>query len=252
MTQFDRIARLVALLERQGSCAITELATHFAVSEETIRRDVRLLEAEGRAFKVHGGVTLPDGRRETPVLVRMREQAEAKRAVAHRAASLIEDGMTVLIDSGTTSCWLARALTGFSRLTVVTNSLEVAGALLNQAGVRVHLAGGALNADYRAAFDREAVRYARGFAPDATILSMGAIDAARGFLDFDPDEAGFKRALLDVARRVVVVADSSKFVRAGTIHVADFAQVADLVADGAIPDPIVTAAARAGTRLHRA
>jgi DeoR family glycerol-3-phosphate regulon repressor len=172
--------------------------------------------------------------------------------VARRAATLIEDGMTVLIDSGTTSCWVARALADRRRLTIVTNNLEVAGDMLGRDGIRVFLAGGAVNVDYRATFDAEAIRYSRGFSPDATILSMGAIEAKRGFMDFEPDEAAYKRALLDGARRVIVVADAEKFDRAGTVHVADFAQVHDLVTDLPAPPPIAEAAARAGIRLHTA
>jgi len=250
VTQSERIASLVALLEARGSCSITMLADHFAVSEETIRRDVRQLEASGRAYKVHGGVKLPDNRLEAPYRLRMQAQADAKQAVARRAARLIEDGMTVLIDSGTTSCWVARALADRRRLTIVTNNLEVAGDMLGRDGIRVFLAGGAVNVDYRATFDAEAIRYSRCFSPDATILSMGAIEAKRGFMDFEPDEAAYKRALLDGARRVIVVADAEKFDRAGTVHVADFAQVHDLVTDLPAPPVIADAATRAGVRLH--
>lgn len=250
MTQSERIASLVTLLEARGSCSIAMLADHFAVSDETIRRDIRQLETAGRAYKVHGGVKLPDNRLEAPYQLRMQAQSDAKQVAARRAAALIEDGMTVLIDSGTTSCWVARALADRQRLTIVTNNLEVAGEMLGRNGIRVFLAGGAVNVDYRATFDAEAIRYSRQFSPDATILSMGAIDAKRGFMDFEPDEAAYKRALLDDARRIIVVADAQKFDRAGTVHVADFAQVHDLVTDIPAPPAIAAAAARAGTRLH--
>lgn len=249
MTQSDRIKKLVALLEERGSCAIADLANHFGVSEETVRRDIRQLEETGRAFKVHGGVRLPDNQLEAPYRLRMREQSKGKQGIARRAARLVKDGMTVLIDSGTTSFYVARELAPLRRLTIVTNNLAVASELLGRNDHRIFLAGGAVNIDYRATFDAEAVAYTRRFAPDVAILSMGAIEAKRAFLDFEPGEAGYKRAVLDRARRVVVVADAVKFTRHGSVHVADFGAVHDIVTDAPPPPEVAEAAVRGGTRL---
>ena len=250
MIQADRISAILAALDERGSCSISELALRFDVSEETIRRDVRQLEANGSVIKVHGGVTLPAPRLEAPYRKRLREQLEAKRSIARHAAGLVQDGMTVFIDSGTTSFWVAQELGHRKGLTLVTNSVEVAADVLGRSDHRVFLAGGMLNADYRAAFDADAVRMVRGFLPDIAIFSMGAIDAHHGFLDFDPDEAAFKRALLDRARRIVVVADHAKFSRVGTVHVADFGQIHDLVTDLPPPPPLMDAARDRGTAIH--
>ncbi|WP_233503542.1 DeoR/GlpR family DNA-binding transcription regulator [Sphingomonas psychrotolerans] len=250
MIQSTRLATILDLLEERRSCSITELARQFAVSEETIRRDVKQLEASGRVYKVHGGVRLPDNLLEAPYRLRLGENADAKRAIAARAASLVEDGMTVLIDSGTSAFWFARALAQVRGLTIVTNSLEVAQEVLGRNDTRLFLAGGAMNVDYRAGFGAEAIAYSRGFAPDICVLSMGAIEAERGFLDFEPEEAAYKRALLDRPRRVMVLADASKFAREGTVHVAGFEAVDDLVTDRSPPVGIVQAAEGAGTRIH--
>jgi len=250
--QAGRIAAILTLLEEHRSCSIADLAERFAVSEETIRRDVRQLEEAGRAYKVHGGVRLPDNQLETPYRLRVNEQAEAKRAIGRRCAAMVEEGMTILIDSGTTSLWLARALSHHRGLTIVTNSLEVAQEVLGRNNNRLLFAGGAVNVDYRAAFGPEAIAFSRGFAPDLAILSIGAIEARRGFLDFEPDEAAYKRALMDRARRVVMLADAAKFEREGSVHVAGFTDVHDLVADVPPPAGIAAALAAAGTRLHLA
>ncbi|PZQ50967.1 MAG: DeoR/GlpR transcriptional regulator [Novosphingobium pentaromativorans] len=248
--QADRIAGILAALEEQGSSSIASLAERFDVSEETIRRDVRQLEGGGRVIKVHGGVTLPVTRLEAPYRRRLRDQVEAKRAIARCAAGFVEEGMTLFVDSGTTSFWVAQELGHLRDLVLVTNSLEVASEALGRAEHRVFFAGGAMNVDYRSAFDADAVGYVRRFVPDVAVLSMGAIEAERGFLDFDPDEAAFKRAVLDRARRVVVVADHGKFARRGTVHVADFGQVHDLVTEQAPPGPVAAAAGAGGTALH--
>lgn len=250
MTQSERMIQLLDLLKKHGAWSIANLATHFAVSEETIRRDVRQLEGGGRALKVHGGVRLPDSQLEGPYPLRMREQAEAKQAIAHAAAGLIRDGMTVLLDSGSTSFYVARALAPLRRLTIITNNFAIANEVVGSADHRVFFVGGEVNNDYRATFDAAAIAYTRGFVPDAAILSMGAIEAARAFLDFEPAEAAYKRAVLDRARRVVVVADAVKFGRPASVHVADFAEVHDLVTDTAPPTDIAAAARRGGTRVH--
>lgn len=252
MIQADRIAAILSALEERGSCTIADLAERFAVSEETIRRDVRQLEGSAQVVKVHGGVTLPGPRLEAPYRRRLREEVEAKRAIAREVAGLVADNSSVFIDSGSTAYWVARELASLRGLTVVTNSLEVASEMLGNAGQRVFLAGGAMNVDYRAAFDADAIDYVRRFVPDVAVLSIGAIDAERGFLDFDPDEAAFKRAVLDRARRLVVAADATKFVRQGSLHVATFAQVDDLVTDREPPAAVRRAAQEGGTQVRLA
>lgn len=249
-SQNVRFATLLELLAQRGQCSISALAEQFDVSEETIRRDVRQLEQAGRVQKVHGGVCLPGGVLEPPYRQRLRDQADAKQRIAERAVALVQPGMTVMLDSGTTTLWLARALGHVRDLTVITNSVEIAAQVLGHAGQKLYLAGGAVDPDYHAAFGSEAIDYCRQFVPDVTILSMGAIDPVRGFLDFDAGEAAFKRSLLPQARRVVVLCDATKFDRSGFVHVAGFGDVHDLVTDQMPPEEIAAAAAAAGTTIH--
>jgi DeoR family transcriptional regulator, glycerol-3-phosphate regulon repressor len=244
-----RIDRILALLEDQKACSIVALAQELGVSEETIRRDVRRLEEAGRVSKVHGGVRIAGSHLEASYRVRLREAAAAKQAIGAAAAQIVQPGMTVLIDSGTTSFWTARALSHVRGLTIVTNSLDVASDILGQSDHRLFFTGGEVNVDYRAAFDSAAIGYARQFVFDVAVLSIGAIDTRQGFLDFDPDEAAFKRAMLDRSRRTVIVADRSKYDRVGTRHVADFDAIDDLVIDAAPAGPLAAALAQAGTRI---
>lgn len=248
--QSERLDQISALLDDRPFWSVAELATRFDVSEETVRRDVRQLEQAGRARKMHGGVSLPGGRIEAPYRVRLREQAAAKQRIGRAAAATVQPGMTLLIDSGSTSFWLARALVGIRDLTVVTNSVEIAYEMLGRPGQQVFLAGGRINADYHAAFDAGALAYARGFVPDLAVLSISAIEAERGFLDVDANEAMFKRALLDRARRVMMVADATKFARQAAFHVTGFDGVGELVTDAAPPPAIADAAAAAGMAIR--
>ncbi len=248
--QVARLTSLMKLLEERGHCSVAELAVHFDVSEETIRRDIRQLERTGRVQKTHGGVSIPSSELEAPYRIRLREQSDAKQRIAQHAARMVTEGMTLLLDSGTTCLWLARALAGFRDLTIITNSMEVAHEVLGRPGQRLFVAGGPIKPDYHAAFGPEAIAFCRRFVPDITILSMGAIDAACGFLDFDSDEATFKRSILDRSRRVVVLADSTKFTKPGFIQVADFADVKALYTDAQPPAAIRDAAQAHGMAIE--
>lgn len=250
LSQGARLAAIVQLLEEKTFWAVSELADRFEVSEETIRRDARHLEQSGVIQKMHGGISATSNKVEAPYRTRLRENVAAKQRMAQTAATLVSEGMTLLLDSGTSCHWLARSLAHMQNLTIVTNSVEIAHEVLGNPGQRLLLAGGPINQTHHAAFGQEAMAFCRRFAPDLTVFSMSAVDPERGFLDFDADEAAFKQPLLERARRVVVLADHTKFTKSGFIHVASFHDVQDLVTDREPPAATVRAAALSGTRLH--
>lgn len=250
MTQAARLSAMLSLLEDRPNWTIAELADHFHVSEETIRRDVRQLERLGRVEKFHGGVSQPGGTLEGPYRTRLRAQAEGKKLLARKAAEQVYEGMTLFLDSGTTTFWLARALAPLRHLTIITNSIDIAQEVVDRPGQRLFFAGGTIHPDYHGAFCAEAIAYCQRFVPDITALSVGAVEAARGFMDFDVDEAAFKRAILPHARRVMMLADATKFARSGFMHVADYPQVHDLVTDRPPPPEIRLTAEASGVRLH--
>lgn len=250
MTQAARLSTLLSLLDDRPNWTIAELADHFHVSEETIRRDVRQLERLGRVQKFHGGVSQPGAALEGPYRTRLREQAEAKKLLARTAAEQVAEGMTLFLDSGTTTFWLARALAPVRHLTIITNSIDIAQEVVDRPGQRLFFAGGTIHPDYHGAFCAEAIAYCQRFVPDITALSIGAIEPERGFMDFDVDEAGFKRAILPHARRVMMLADATKFTRSGFMHVAEYPEVHDLVTDRAPPHEIRRLVEGAGVRLH--
>jgi len=221
----------------------------IGVSEETIRRDVRQLEHSGHLVKNHGGISLPGRLTEGRHRARMRENTSPKQRIGHLAARQVVPGMVLLLDAGTTTVWAARALQGIKDITIITNSIEVAREVVGRPGQRLFMAGGAINGDFHAAFGPEAVAYCRNFVPDITMVSMGAI-TAEGFFDFDSEEALFKRPVMGLARRVMVLADASKFGKAAHIPIASYAQVHDVVTDAAPPPDIAAAATQNSTQIH--
>lgn len=244
-----RHGAILGLLQEQGALSLAALAQALAVSAETVRRDVRAMAEAGAVVRVHGAVGLAGQTGEAPFDRRMRENAGAKRAIARSLAEQIADGDSLMLDTGTTTSFLARELLTHRRLTVVTNSSDIARTLATVNGNRVFMAGGELRGDSGAALGASALDFIRSFAVQHAIISAGAVDAS-GVMDFDLQEAEFARMVLACGERRVMVTDASKFGRRGFIRVAGF-EFLDLVVTNAPPPPEVAAAmASAGVTLH--
>lgn len=243
-----RHGAILKLLEGHGSLSVAALAQDLGVSTETVRRDIRALVEAGAAVRVHGAVGLAGQIGEAPFERRMRENAAAKRAVARALADRIGDGEAIMVDTGTTTSFLARELLGHRRLTVVTNSSDIARTLATVNGNRVFMAGGELRGDSGAALGASALEFIRSFAVQHAIISAGAVDAS-GVMDFDLQEAEFARAVLACGERRIVVTDASKFRRRGVIRVAGFERLDTLVSEAPPPPEIAEAMALAGTAL---
>ena len=228
-----RQSEILRLVRQEGACSIGDLAARLAVSDETIRRNVKPLVAEGLVDKVHGGIVLPEQYQEPPLEKRMRRQAEAKMRIARLAATQVRDGDSLMIDTGSTTAYVARALMEHSDLVVVTNSSYIASLLATRNGNRVFLAGGELRAHDAAAFGPAAIGFVAQFEVRLAILSMGAIHAERGCTYYHLCEAEFSRALIGRAERVLVAADHSKFDRVSLVKACDLAELDLLVTDQA-------------------
>lgn len=243
-----RHGAILKLLEGRGSLSVAALSQELGVSTETVRRDIRALVESGAAVRVHGAVGLAGQIGEAPFDRRMRENAPAKRAIARATAERIADGDSLMLDTGTTTSFLARELLGHRRLTVVTNSSDIARTLATVNGNRVFMAGGELRGDSGAALGTLALDFIRPFSVQHAIISAGALDAG-GVMDFDLTEAEFARAVLACGERRVVVTDSSKFGRRGFLRVAGFDRIDELVTEAPPPADMAAALAAAGVRV---
>jgi DeoR family glycerol-3-phosphate regulon repressor len=213
-----------------GSSPTNDLAVDLGASDETIRRYIRPLVQRGMVLKVHGGIMLPDRAGELPFHNRMQENRPAKEKIAALTAQQISSGDSLILDGGTTTAYVALALTGHRDLQVVTNSTDIARTLAPHGNNRIHLAGGELRADDACTFGDPACDFVRNFHARHAILSIAAINAW-GFLDQNPCEAEFGRSVMEQAERVIVVADHSKFGRDGFVKVADHNRIDVLMTD---------------------
>jgi DeoR family glycerol-3-phosphate regulon repressor len=231
MRQSVRQASILEAVARHGTCSVSRLALELAVSDETIRRDIKTLSETGRVIKIHGGVALPDVLRESAFEQRLRENTDAKKAIARRAAREIANGDSVMLDTGSTTAYVAYALREHRDLTVVTNSIDIARALATRNGNRVFMAGGELRADDGAALGPSAAAFIEQFRVRTAVLSIGAMDEHDGLMNFDLAEAAFSRVVVSRADRSIIVADHSKFGRRATVKVVPLRSIDLLVTD---------------------
>jgi DeoR family glycerol-3-phosphate regulon repressor len=218
MFSTQRQAEILRLVREQRTCTITELAARFEVADETIRRNIKALIADGLLLKVHGGIMLPERLDEPPFQRRMVASRDAKQAIGAQMASLVRDGDSLMLDGGTTCLHIAQALCARSQLTVVTNSTEVARTLAPRNGNRVFIAGGELRADDAAAFGDSMLAFLRQFHVRYAIVSVTAIDLQGRFMDSQPADVAFTLAAFAQAERRVVAADHGKFGHSALVH----------------------------------
>ncbi|MEX2648385.1 MAG: DeoR/GlpR family DNA-binding transcription regulator [Alphaproteobacteria bacterium] len=249
MRQSVRQSAILEAVTRFGTCSVSKLAADLDVSDETIRRDIKSLAEGGRVVKVHGGVSLPDLLRESALEQRLRENADAKKAIARLAAREVGNGSSVMLDTGSTTAFVAYALREQRDLTVVTNSIDIARALATRNGNRVYMAGGELRADDGAALGPSAAAFIEQFRVRTAILSIGAIDEHDGLMNYDLAEAAFSRVVAGRADRTIVVADHSKFGRRASVKVLPWDAINVLITDTPLREPFASQLAEANVEV---
>lgn len=233
----DRIDYIVQSLDAAGSVSVADLAGVLGVSRETIRRDLKVLASQGRASLVHGGAAKRPA--DEPSLA-AREAANwaGKAAIGERAAGLVEDGMVLLIDSGSTTLALAAALGHRNGLTVITNSLPIALLLCRSPGVKVIVLGGDIDPNDEASFGVETMAALDHFRVDLVFLGVGGISPEGEFTDYSRLAAEQRHLMMKAGKKVYVLADRSKFERGTPVRIAPVAQIAGLIVDAPPPPRI--------------
>ena len=241
---------ILAAVKSSGACSIIDLATQLKVSDETIRRNIKPLVSEGIIEKVHGGIVLSQNQEpEPPFERRMNEHVEQKKIISALLSEIIKDGDSIMLDTGSTTAYVARALREHHNLSVVTNCTEIARTLVRVPSNRVHICGGALRPDDWATFGTSAIRFVRQFHVSYAILSIGGVTANGEFMDYHLEEAEFSRAVIQQAQKTIVVADHTKFGSRNFVKVCEFDQVDMIVSDRQPPANILTRLGDAGVAV---
>ncbi|MGE8068167.1 DeoR/GlpR family DNA-binding transcription regulator [Pseudomonas sp. NPDC089569] len=205
-----RRQKILLILERDGKVMASGLSQHFAVSEDTIRRDLAELAEAGLVQRVHGGALPRPRDTGKDYFTRIGETDEVKTQLAQRAATRVENGQIVLFDSGTTTLQIARSLPSDIRITAVTASPMTAIALSEYKGIKVILAGGQLNPATQSAGGHETLRLLASIKADLLFTGVCAIHPQIGISSLHFDEVPVKQAMLDSAAQVIAVTTADK------------------------------------------
>jgi DeoR/GlpR family transcriptional regulator of sugar metabolism len=248
MLTAERRDLLLDRLRADGRIVAKDLAVELGLSEDTLRRDLRDLAAAGLCQRVYGGA-LPA----SPALVDYGRRADvepaSKERVAGHAVGLIEPGATVILDGGTTTLAVARALPRTLACTVITHSPTVAVALLDHPGAEVLLLGGRLFKHSAVTCGAQAVEAALNVTADLFLLGVTGVHPAAGLTTGDADEAAMKRTLAGRAAETYVLASAEKIGAASAYRVLPLTDVTAIITDARKSDPAVRHLTRAGARV---
>lgn len=252
----ERRARILEQTRAHGSVRVASLAQTLNVSEMTVRRDLDQLAHQGELHKVHGGARLaaPGSASEEPGFLRKSRLHQAqKSAVARAAAAFAKPGMSVFINSGTTTFALARELRTIEELTVVTNSPRIAQVFEDRpaTGSQIVMLGG-VRTPSDALVGPLAVRSLETLHADVCFMGVHGFDLEAGLSTPNMLEAQVNGMFLEQAHRGVVVADSTKWGTVGLYSFAPLDAVDDLITDAELPDNAVAELEEKITRVHRA
>lgn len=219
----ERLQRIVAIVERAGSATVQELTEELHTSESTIRRDITLLDEDGRINKVRGGAVSKGSRYSTedaPVTQRMKSNRDEKEKIARYAATLIEPNDFVYIDAGTTTELLIDYIT-VKNVTFVTNAISHA-KKLSIAGYRVHVIGGEYKASTEAIVGEEAIENVERYNFTKGFWGTNGVNPVNGFTTPDASEAALKKKSMENCKERYVLCDSSKFLEISCVTFAKF------------------------------
>lgn len=203
---------LLSVLSRLGGSARNaQIAQLMDVSEETVRRLVKGLAKLGKVERVHGASYLTGTDKAPKYSGALEQNAAEKSKIARTALQFIEDGMTIFINVGSTTTYVAEQLRDRNSLVVVTNSISVVAALADHNGNRVFMAGGEIQSAERGTFGSSTQSFAQKFSYDAVIMGVDAISAKQGFLLNHQAEANLTGVISSQSNLTIVVADQSKF-----------------------------------------
>ncbi|MET3927007.1 DeoR/GlpR family DNA-binding transcription regulator [Devosia sp. 2618] len=227
----QRHAAILELARQQNRVTVDHLSAHFAVSVQTIRKDLNQLCDQRLLSRTHGGATLPSGVENLEYEARRRISAEAKDAIGRAAAALIPNDASLFINIGTTTEAVSQALLDHAGLLVVTNNINVANRMRVYPRFEVVIAGGVVRPSDGGIVGDAAAGFFSQFKVDYAIIGASALDEEGALLDYDYREVKVAQAIIANARHVILVADRGKFQRSAPVRIARIDQIGTFVTD---------------------
>jgi DeoR/GlpR family transcriptional regulator of sugar metabolism len=252
-----RAAAILKEMRQNGSVSVEALSEKLDVSLATVRRDLQELEEKGLLRRTHGGAMPIEPliyeafRHDRSFQDQVGSFAEEKRRIAHAASELVSPGDTVALTAGTTTTEVIRSLHALSAITVVTNTVNVAMELSKRKDINVFVTGGHLRGDWFSLVGPAAVATVRGFFVDVLFIGVNGIDAERGLTCFNADEAEINNAMVQQAKKKIVVADHSKLGVVANWRICPTEAVDMLITDNKASDNDIAPFQRRGIEVRR-
>lgn len=249
--RLERMRQILSVLHTEQSASLEALVARLGSSKATLRRDLAELEDQGLLVRTHGGARAKDFSAEIPVRLRDSQARDAKILIARTAARMIPAGPHALaVSGGTTTREVVRALHYRSDLTVITNALTIAAECASNPRFDVIVTGGKIRSSSLEAVGPLSEETFRSMNIGTAVLGTDGISAEGGVTTHDDTEARTNNAMVQAARRVVVVADGSKIGEITLAKMADLTQINDLVTDATADPQALARIARAGVEIH--
>ncbi len=237
MTADERRRKILEILNKNGSTKVRELSKLFETSEVTIRTDLADMESKGLLARVHGGaVSSYKPYYSMNLNQRMSANQEQKELIAKKIAGMIEDNDTIMLNSGTTTLLVFRAIPQHLNLSIVTNSVAIALEGTSNPNFNIILLGGLINSKYQFTFGDDAIKQLKKYHADKLILSVDGIDINNGLSTYYDKESEIARIMLEQSNLRIVAADNSKFNRSAFTKISDLDIVDYIVTNKGIPD----------------
>jgi DeoR family glycerol-3-phosphate regulon repressor len=241
---------IVAIAKTEGRVSVEGLSERFKVTPQTIRKDLNELCDRGVLQRFHGGAILASGVANFGYAARRDIAIEEKRRIGVKAAALIPDNSSVIINIGTTTEQVATALRGKRGLLVITNNINVINILQGYEDIEIIVAGGVVRHSDGGVVGEAAVDFIRQFKVDYAVIGASAIDEDGTLLDFDYREVKVARAIMECARKTILVADAMKLERTAPVRIGHLSQLNCFITDTTPPQRIQDICRDSGVQLE--
>lgn len=237
MLALERKNAILASLSMKGKVLVGDLSREFGVTEETIRRDLEKLVNDGFATKTYGGAVKNNNfNLDLPFYVRKQTNIESKQYIASLIGSMINDGDCIMLDSSTTALCVIRSILRKSRITLITNSIEILLELSNKTDWTIISTGGMLKEDSLSLVGSQTEHAVSNYHADMAICSCMGIDNDIGITESNEHESQVKKAFFKSAGKKILALDSTKFDKAYFVRAFNFSDIDILVTDKKPPD----------------
>ncbi|WP_424934008.1 DeoR/GlpR family DNA-binding transcription regulator [Amaricoccus macauensis] len=250
MSQTFRHPDILEVARREGKVTVDDLAERFGVTVQTIRRDLAELANSGKLERVHGGAILPSSVSNMGYEFRRDLAAGAKAAIARACAEIIPDNCSIFLNIGTSTEEVARALLRHHGLLVVTNNINVANILRENRNCETIVAGGSLRRADGGLVGTLTLQAIEQFKFDFAVIGCSALDEDGDLLDFDIQEVGVSRLIIQRARRTCLVADATKFQRTAPAQIASLRDIDHFFTDCPVTPKLAELCLAWGTEVH--